>query len=118
MSEVQASLNERGRKAAISKLEELGYHIIENDFESFIVALDGETLVFVKPITVIGNMPDKKYKRSRCEAVAARFFLRYSDRPDLIGTPVRFDEFTMQVLSSNTAFARHWINCLGQMTIN
>lgn len=117
------TLSERGIEAAARLLERKGYDIVERGWaceagEADIVALDGETVVFVDVSTrdACENgfpMPDVAGEadgaRARREAVAAA----YLAASDYVDVPVRFDSISLMVIGDSRAFVRHRVNCLG-----
>lgn len=103
-----------GEERASAYLLDLGYRVLERDWKSGrkdldIIAMDGETLVFVEVKTrrdrLFGNPEDAVSGRKIRNIVScADAYLRLKAIP--LGTPVRFDIISV-VSNANTFELRH-----------
>lgn len=104
-----ANLQERGRMAAIRYLELTGHEIIDEDFEGFIVADDGDSLVFADVRTKRDNMPRiPKSMASKFEKAAVAYLAEH----DVVDRSVRCDFIALHVASEDRAMVKHHKNCL------
>jgi len=113
-------IGKRGENAAVRYLMLQGYEIVERNWrcpagEADIIALDGDTLVFVEVKTRTSlekGFPSEAVgpeKRARYEKIAA-WYVRVSDYIDV---PVRFDVVELLVASEDRALVRHICNAFG-----
>ena len=113
-------LGRKGEYAACLLLTRKGYEILERNWrcsagEADIVALDGDTLVFVEVKTrssLDKGLPEEAItpaKRNRYERIAAHYLMHY--RGD--DCNVRFDVISILALPTNRALVRHLINAFG-----
>lgn len=114
------TIAEKGEDAAARFLERRGYEILERNWscpagEADIIALDGDTLVFIEVKTssdIDKGFPEEAVtdeKRTRCERIAA-YYLRDSNHGEI---SFRFDTIGILVLGSNKATLKHHINAFG-----
>ena len=109
-------------KAAATLLERQDYEVLDREWGpgcipgSGIVALDGDTLVFVGVRAregAEGGLPEMPGAfRKRAEEAAARWLATNGDRVGDVR--VRFDFVSFLVLDEGRALARHVINALGE----
>lgn len=110
----------RGERAAARFLERRGYQILERNWtcpagEADIIALDGDTVVFVevktRSNTIMGFPAEAvdEAKRSRYEKIAA-FYLAETTFVDV---PVRFDVVGLLVIGAERALVKHHLNAFG-----
>lgn len=108
-------------KAAAALLERKDYEVLDRKWEpgclpgAGVVALDGDTLVFVGVRArkgAEGGLPEMPGAfRKRAEEAAARWLASNGDR---IGdVRIRFDFVSFLVLDEDRALARHVVNALG-----
>lgn len=113
-------LGKKGEDAAAKFLERREYEILERNWrcpagEADIIALDGDTLVFIEVKTrsdIDKGFPEEaitKEKRSRYERISA-YYLKQSDFTEI---SFRFDVIGILVLGNNKATLRHHINAFG-----
>lgn len=111
------AMGARGEEAAARFLYRRGYEVVERNWTCFageadIIALDGDTLVFVEVKTrkdCQHGFPSEAVtaeKRSRYERIA----LAYLTDHDHTEMPVRFDVISIVVISDDKAMIRHQIN--------
>lgn len=107
-----------GVDAAVRFLDRRGYEILvhrleRNGSEDYIVARDGEALVFLQvrmSDCCQQGLPEDATDESdleRFEAVAVRYLTKH---PNLVEVPVRFDRVDAMPLGMGRAFIRHHIN--------
>lgn len=112
-------LKTRAAKAASRFLDRRGYAVLEAGWASEaeagdIVAQDGDTLVFVKVRARTGaatGFPAEAHgevERAERELLA----LAYLAEHDQVDMPIRFDDVSMVVVSSDRAMIRHNINSM------
>lgn len=109
-------------KAAATLLERKDYEVLDRGWEPGcipgpgIVALDGDTLVFVGVRAregAEGGLPEMPGAfRKRAEEAAARWLATNGDRVGDVR--VRFDFVSFLVLDEGRALARHVVNALGE----
>lgn len=115
-------LGKRGENAAAKFLDARGYEIIERNWKCFageadIVALDGDTLVFVEVKTrrnCSKGFPSEHVdakKRSKYEKIALAYVADYY----ACEIPIRFDIISIVPIDGERAMIRHDINAFGVM---
>ncbi len=113
-------LGRKGEEAAVRFLVRRGYDIVERNWtciagEADIIALDGDTVVFVEVKTrtsAANGLPGEavtKEKRARYEKIAC-LYLEHSDITDV---SVRFDVVAINIIGTDRAFIRHHIDAFG-----
>ena len=99
----------RIRGAAVKYLDMNGYDVIEDDFMGFVVAFDKSVLVFAKVRYGVMEMPEETDMRLEFESVAAEYMASH----DVEDTKLRCDTISLNVMRSDRAILRHYVNCLG-----
>ena len=113
-------LGRKGEEAAARYLVRRGCDIVERNWtciagEADIIALDGDTIVFVEVKTrtsAANGLPGEavtKEKRARYEKIAC-LYLEHSEVTDV---PVRFDVVALTLIGPDRAFIRHHIDAFG-----
>lgn len=113
-------LGHRGEVAAARYLEHVGYEILEQNWvcpagEADIIAMDGDTLVFVEVktrTTIAKGFPAEAVdaeKRARYETIAAWYLTSFEH----LDIHVRFDVIALMVLAEDRAFMKHYVNAFG-----
>lgn len=114
-------IGQRGERAAARFLEHCGYEILERNWrcpagEADIIALDGETIVFVEVKTrtdLDKGLPSEAVdaeKRCRYEKIAAWYIRLTEGIPE---APIRFDIVAMLATGNDRALVRHYVNAFG-----
>lgn len=115
------NLKTRGTMAASRFLCRQGYEVLEEDWQGDagncgIIALDGDTLVFVE-VSIRSNagkgFPAERSgagERTRREAIAIEYLTCH---PEHVDTSMRFDTISILVTNPDRALIRHHINCMG-----
>ena len=102
-------------KAAVTLLERKDYEVLDREWGPGVVALDGDTLVFVGVRAregVEGGLPEMPGAfRKHAEEAAARWLATNADRVGDVR--IRFDFVSFLVLDEGRALARHVVNALG-----
>lgn len=120
------AFNKRADEAAAMFLSRRGYEIIERTWNEDepkepidIVAMDGDTLVFVivkGRQSADAGFPESNLDRKTLEAYAIGWFQAHPDQPS--DTPFRFDVVALVVVGSDKALIRHHINAMAMGDID
>ena len=101
-------MQERVKKAAKRFLIRKGYEILDDDYDSLIVALDDDTVVFLD--LIVGNresgLKDTNMSRKEFESVVINWLATNDDQTD---KAVRFDVLSFVIVSEDKAMLRHEI---------
>lgn len=101
-------MQERVKAAAKRFLIRKGYEILEDDYDSLIVALDDDTVVFLD--LIVGNresgLKDTNMSRKEFESVVINWLATNDDQTD---KAVRFDVLSFVIVSEDKAMLRHEI---------
>ena len=101
-------MQERVKEAPKRFLIRKGYEILDDDYDSLIVALDDDTVVFLD--LIVGNresgLKDTNMSRKEFESVVINWLATNDDQTD---KAVRFDVLSFVIVSEDKAMLRHEI---------
>ena len=100
-------MQKRARKAAANYMEQNGFEILDRNHMGFIVAWEGDTLVFAKLAVKVGAFPDDPAERCEFEEAMMMWLLAN----DIVDVPIRRDEVALAVAGDDRAGLRYWRQC-------
>jgi len=123
MGKAEKTMEERGQKAAVRFLEQLGYTIVEAKEKKAasiipIVAWDADVLVFVSVPVIYGRMEDlppsdaMQNDRAVFETYAESYLGKHPELSRNGEVRIRFDEVALLVMCEDRALLRHHVNTI------